>query len=98
MTQVDASFIDFLDSLPIKELEVLVSEAKKVRCWYMYPPSRVEHAHVSLRKLRPLCHDFEHENAFVAIHRLLARKVRATKAGFGIFYPYGQHAANLAMA
>ena len=96
MTQVDASFIDFLESLPLKDLEALVAEAKKVRCWYMYPPSRVEHSHVNMRKLRPLCPDFEHENAYVAVHRLLARKVRATKPGFGKFYPYGQEAVQLA--
>jgi hypothetical protein len=81
MTKVDESLLSYLESLTLEQMERLVENARQVRCWYVYPPSRLEHSFLDLNKLRPICPEFVHENAYAAIHRLLARKVRATKAG-----------------
>lgn len=64
---------------------VMLSGLERDRCWYVYPPSLSDafyHADV----LDALCPHWKTQNAFLAIVRLLARKVRVSKNSPNTFF------------
>lgn len=78
MRAVDERLIDALRAVPLEALDHMLESARLNRCWYLYPPSAVDFEHINLQKghLDPVCPHWRQENAFMAIMRLLRRRIR----------------------
>jgi len=66
----------------------MVLAMRRDRCWYLYPPSKIDFDYDDLIKYKPdnVCPKWKSENAFLAIMKLLSRKKRVSKHTDDTFY------------
>lgn len=94
MSRIDASLPEFLERVPMAAVERYAAAARRVRCWYLYPPPEVSwlgnwEARDELEQVEEeLCPTLSSSrNAYQAVAELLARRVRRTRASSGaVFY------------
>merc|ERR1712107_365735 len=87
-SRIDTSLVQFLEAVPLAVLERYAAAARRVRCWYLYPPPDVSwlgnwDAKRELEQLEEeegLCPNLSSSrNVFQAVAELLARRKRASK-------------------
>lgn len=76
MEMVGDTLMEYLESISDSTLQQYMDMGKVWQCWYVYPPLLHEIASKSPDELHELCPELERENAFEAIMRLLAAKMR----------------------
>lgn len=93
VSRIDESLVEFLANVPLPVVERYVEAAKRVRCWYLYPPPEVSWlgAWEARRELEQVedevCPSLSSSrNAFQAVAEILARRARRTRAGSTTFY------------
>jgi len=99
MARIDASLIDFLAGVPPEVVQRYADAAKRVRCWYLYPPPEVSwlgnwEAKRELEEVeKDICPSLSStRNAYQAVLQLLTRRKRRTRAaGAGVFYMPDAH-------
>jgi len=93
VARIDDSLAEFLEGVPLAVVERYAAAARRVRCWYLYPPPEVSwlgswEARYELEQVEEhVCPSLSSSrNAFQAVVEMLARRTRRTKAGAGSFY------------
>eukprot|EP00929_Paragymnodinium_shiwhaense_P090161 TRINITY_DN50359_c0_g1_i1.p1 TRINITY_DN50359_c0_g1~~TRINITY_DN50359_c0_g1_i1.p1 ORF type:complete len:621 (+),score=135.33 TRINITY_DN50359_c0_g1_i1:131-1993(+) len=94
MDRIDESLIQFLTNIPLDVVERYQAAAKRVRCWYLYPPPEVSwlgnwQARHELEQVEEhVCPNLSSSrNAFQAVLEVLARRKRRSKpTGGRVFY------------
>lgn len=91
--RIDESLVSFLASLPLEVVERYVAAARRVRCWYLFPPPEVSwlgnwEARAELEAVeKEICPNLSSSrNAYQAVAEILGRRTRATRARSGSFY------------
>lgn len=93
VARIDNSLAEFLEGVPTEVIERYAAAARRVRCWYLYPPPEVSwlgnwEARHDLEQVEAnICPSLSSSrNAFQAVAEILGRRVRRTRAGVGSFY------------
>eukprot|EP00921_Rhytidocystis_pertsovi_P007974 GHVQ01013182.1.p1 GENE.GHVQ01013182.1~~GHVQ01013182.1.p1 ORF type:complete len:690 (-),score=142.70 GHVQ01013182.1:787-2856(-) len=92
--KIDKSLWEYLGQLVALYSHVvrdMITEAQRVRCWFMYPPSHLSSARwdgLLDRFKKTVCEEFDVANSYVATSFLLHRKTRASKTAIGSSYYY----------
>lgn len=88
MRRVDDGLLDYLRGVPHETLEVMLQNIQQDRCWYVYPPSALDHDQLQLQKgkLDDICPDWRTKNAFMGVMWHLTRKRRRSKSSFSTFF------------
>eukprot|EP00933_Yihiella_yeosuensis_P059733 TRINITY_DN6134_c4_g1_i1.p1 TRINITY_DN6134_c4_g1~~TRINITY_DN6134_c4_g1_i1.p1 ORF type:complete len:524 (-),score=76.10 TRINITY_DN6134_c4_g1_i1:127-1698(-) len=81
MRKVGQDMLGVLRSMSIEGISRMLKDAEQHRCWYVYSPAVYDHEHmdIQLGKLDKMCPRWKHQNAFIAIMKLLRRRKRASK-------------------
>lgn len=90
VARADSSLHDYLEGLPVEVVETYARAARRVRCWYLYPPPEVSwlgnaDARHELEEVEAeLCPNLSSSrNAFQAVLELLSQRVRRSKTAMG---------------
>lgn len=79
MGRVGDELLDHLKRLPEALLDEYTLEARRQRCWYVYPPLMQEvHLDRESDELRVVCPELDSQNAFLGIMKALHRKRRVS--------------------
>lgn len=92
--RIDASLVEFLAAIPLEVVERYTAAARRVRCWYLYPPPEVSwlgnwesRQELEAMEAEDLCPNLSSSrNAFLAVVEILARRKRARRGHSGSFY------------
>jgi len=87
--RTDEGLLTFLRSLPDGVVQAYMDEAKRIRCWYFYPPKRID-VRGYMRQNYRICPEADGQDAFRGILRLLRRKRRRTRSSMRTFYFRGE--------
>mmetsp|Transcript_96880 Transcript_96880/g.260306 ORF Transcript_96880/g.260306 Transcript_96880/m.260306 type:complete len:84 (+) Transcript_96880:3-254(+) len=60
-------------------------EAAKVRCWYFYPPKRLD-VKVNLQRQHGVCPESSGQDAFQGVLRVLRTRARRSRTSSSSFY------------
>ncbi|CAE8731420.1 unnamed protein product [Polarella glacialis] len=90
VARIDDSLYEYLQSVPLSTLEAYVAAARRVRCWFLYPPPEVswlgggESRKDLVEVERKLCPNLSSSrNALQAILEQFVRKRRISKSAMG---------------
>ncbi|CAE7556125.1 F8H [Symbiodinium natans] len=93
VSRIDDSLVSYLQSLPLEVAERYAEEARRVRCWYLYPPPEVSWigdwpARNELEEVeRRVCPNLSSSrNAFQAVIEILRRRAVKTRLRPDGFY------------
>jgi len=89
MEQIDRNLLVYLRSLPLRVVQDYMDEAKRVRCWYFYPPRRFD-IRASLRHNFRICPEGLGQDAFRGLLRVLAAKRRKRRQSPHSFFFRGR--------
>ena len=99
MSRIDDSLVAYLSNLPLAVADRYVASARKIRCWYLYPPPEVSwlgdwQTRQELEEVeRHVCPKLSSsQNAFQAVVEILARRKVASPTRPDAFYmPKEEH-------
>ncbi|CAK9031777.1 Probable glucuronoxylan glucuronosyltransferase F8H (FRA8 homolog) (Protein FRAGILE FIBER 8 homolog) [Durusdinium trenchii] len=84
-TQIGPQLIAYLRSLPDSTVQEYMDEAKKIRCWYFYPPKKLD-VRSHLQRQHGVCPEGMGQDAFRGIRRILRRRRRKSRTSTKAFY------------
>jgi len=84
-TRIDAQLLLYLRSLPDAAVAHYMEEARKVRCWYFYPPKRMD-VRGHMRQSAKVCPEENGQDAFRGVLRLLRARRRRSRTSPSSFY------------
>lgn len=84
-TQIGPQLINYLRSLPESLVQEYMDEAKRIRCWYFYPPKKLD-VRSHLQRQHGVCPEEDGQDAFQGILRILQRRMRKSRTSSKIFY------------
>jgi len=83
--RIDGRFVEYLRSLPDEVVQAYMDEAKRVRCWYFYPPKQID-VRGHIRRHHRICPEEAGQDAFRGILRALYGKRRRSRTSPRSFY------------
>jgi len=84
-TQIGPQLINYLRSLPDNLVQEYMDEAKRIRCWYFYPPKKLD-VRAQLQLQHGVCPEADGQDAFRGILRILQRRMRKSRTSTKTFY------------
>lgn len=83
--QIGPGLISYLRSLPDNVVQDYMDEARKVRCWYFYPPRKMD-VRSDLQRRHGVCPRETGQDAFQGMLRILHRRLRKSRSSSKSFY------------
>eukprot|EP00927_Polykrikos_kofoidii_P086748 TRINITY_DN9816_c0_g1_i2.p1 TRINITY_DN9816_c0_g1~~TRINITY_DN9816_c0_g1_i2.p1 ORF type:complete len:625 (+),score=87.96 TRINITY_DN9816_c0_g1_i2:54-1928(+) len=84
-THVGNGLLEYLRALPDTIVQRYMEEGRRARCWYFYPPKRLD-VRADLRRNRGICLEQDGKDVFKGILRSLRKRQRVSKTSFASFF------------
>jgi len=84
-TQIGPQLLSYLRSLPDSVVQNYMDEAERIRCWYFYPPKKLD-VRAHLQRQHRVCPAEDGQDAFRGILRILQRRLRRSRTSSKAFY------------
>lgn len=84
-TQIGPQLLSYLGSLPDSVVQNYMDEAERIRCWYFYPPKKLD-VRAHLQRQHRVCPAEDGQDAFRGILRILQRRLRRSRTSSKAFY------------
>lgn len=84
-TQVGPQLLSYLRSLPNTTVQRYMDEVRRVRCWYFYPPRKLD-VRWHLQRQHGVCAEQNRQDAFRGVLRQLLAKRRRTRSSPKTFF------------